>query len=345
MKKTVEDKVKTVSLEHSVGKVLMHDITRIVPGEFKGPAFKKGHVIKEGDIEKLKDLGKEKIYVFDIAGDEYHENEAAELFKRFAGENVRTSGPSEGKVLFSSQADGLVKINKDIVKQINSIGDIVLTTIHSHVPVKKDDKIAGIRVIPLVVKKKYVEEALGCGSMPFISVVPFKEKKVGLIVTGSEIASGRIKDAFRPRIEKKVKDYKSSICDFKIMGNDPGKLKEAILNMANNGCNFIILTGGMSVDPDDTTKTAIRDAGVDVVSYGAPVLPGNMFMVGYMGKVPVFGVPACALFFDITVLDLFLPYAFSDVRITPEDIINRGYGGYCRHCDICNFPHCGFGKC
>ncbi len=341
----MKDNIKTVRVEDSVGKVLMHDITSIVPGKFKGPVFKNGHIIEEKDIEKLKDSGKEKIYVFDISDNEYHEDEAANLFKRFAGENIITSEPSEGKVLFSSNTDGLVKIQKRMVNMINHIPDIVLTTIHSHIPVKKNDRIAGIRVIPLAVKKKNVEKALKYGSCPIISVAPFKEKKVGLIVTGSEVASNRIKDRFHPVIEKKIRKYKSNIHNFKIISDNAIKLKNEILKSVASGCNFIILTGGMSVDPDDVTKTAIRDANVKMVSYGAPVLPGNMFMAGYLNEIPVFGVPACALFYNITVLDLFLPYIFSDTRITKKDIINMGYGGFCRHCDICNFPNCGFGKC
>jgi hypothetical protein len=255
------------------------------------------------------------------------------------------SGPSEGKILFSSEVDGLVRVNKEIVNNINSVDDIVLTTIHSNIPVKKDERLAGMRIIPLVVKKEKVESAMHYAHTKPVAVAPFKEKKVGLIVTGTEVASGRIKDGFKPVIEKKVADYNSAICDFGVIGDEPEKLVRKIINMKDNGCELIILTGGMSVDPDDITKTAIKDAGVDVVSYGAPVLPGNMFMVGYLGGVPVFGVPACALFFKITVLDLFLPYAFSDTKITKEDIINSGYGGYCRHCEVCSFPSCGFGKC
>jgi molybdenum cofactor synthesis domain-containing protein len=340
-----EDKFKTINVEESVGRVLMHDVTCILPGEFKGPAFKKGHIIKKEDMNKLRDMGKERIYAFELADDEYHEDQAAELFKKFAGKNISTSGPSEGKVQFSSEVNGMVRIDKKKVDSINSIDDIVMATVHSNINVKKDEKIAGARIIPLTVKKSNVEKALEFASEILLEVVPFKAKKGGLIVTGNEVAGGRIKDGFRPVIEKKMTEYNSEINKFKIVGDDPKILKNEIMDMINNNCEFLILTGGMSVDPDDITKKAIRDAGVDVVSYGVPVLPGNMFMVGYLKGVPVFGVPACALYFNITVLDLFLPYVFSDTRITKENIISLGYGGYCRHCEICNFPRCGFGKC
>ena len=336
--------IKTLKVEKSVGKILLHDITSIVPGKFKGPAFKKGHIIRDEDIPKLKDLGKEKIYVFEIPENEYHEDEAAELFKKFAGKNVRVSGPSEGKLTFSSETSGLVQIDRDTVIKINSIGDIAFTTIHSNVGVSKGDNIAGIRIIPLTIKKKAIDKALSFGSVRPLTVRPFKKKKVALIVAGSEIANGRIKDSFKPIIEKKVKRYNSSIDEFKILSDNVNLLKKELLNMRAKSCTLIILTGGMSVDPDDTTKTAIREAGVDIISYGAPILPGNMFLVGYIDDVAVLGVPACALYHNITVLDLFLPYIFSDTKITKVDIINRGYGGYCRHCAPCNFPRCGFGK-
>ena len=239
----------------------------------------------------------------------------------------------------------MVIIEKGVVDKVNSLGDIAFTTVHSHISVRRGEKISGIRVIPLSAKKKIVDEALKLASSPPLSVAPFKEKDIGLIVTGNEVSSGRIEDGFRPVIEKKVGSYNSRIKVFRIAPDDAGVLENSILELADMGCDFIILTGGMSVDPDDTTKTAIRRAGLDVVSYGVPVLPGNMFMAAYIGDIPVFGVPACALYFNITVLDLFLPYAFSGTRITREDIGRIGYGGYCRHCDTCVFPYCGFGKC
>ena len=196
---------------------------------------------------------------------------------------------------------------------------MVFTTIHSDIPVKKNDLIAGIRIIPLIVKKKSVQRVLKIGTASPITIAPFKKKKVGLIVTGEEVASGKIKDGFRPVMERKMKEYGSKINEFRIIGDDIEKLKNEILVLAKKGCDFIMLTGGMSVDPDDITKVAIRRAGVKVVSYGAPILPGNMFMAGYLKNIPVFGVPACALFYNITALDLFLPYVFSNTKINKNN--------------------------
>ncbi len=374
---------KIIKVDDAVGKVLPHDITEIVPRKaspvreqqpltktnggiilpskrntqyhwqkqiafsngVKGTAFKKGHIIVKKDIKKLKSLGKEHIYTINMPKDHYHEDEAALKFRKLAGKNIKTAGPVEGKVQFIAGCDGFLQIDKKAVDKINAIEHMTFTTIHSDIPVKKNDTLAGIRIVPLIIGKSSVQRVLKIGKAKPISIMPFKKKKVGLIVTGAEVASGRIKDGFRPVMEKKLKEYGCKINEFRIMGDDVGKLRDEILALAKKGCDFIMLTGGMSVDPDDITKVAIRQAGVKVVSYGAPILPGNMFMAGYLKNIPVFGVPACALFYKITALDLFLPYIFSDTKITKKDITMRGYGGLCRHCKVCIFPRCGWGKC
>ncbi|MBU2529588.1 MAG: molybdopterin-binding protein [Elusimicrobia bacterium] len=334
-----------IKVDDAIGKVLPHDITQIVPGKVKGAAFKKGHIIRKQDIKKLKSLGKEHIYTINMPADHYHEDEAALKFLKLAGKNIKTTGPAEGKVQFIAGCDGFLQINKKAVDKINNIEHMVFTTMHSNIPVKKNNSLAGIRIVPLIIDKKSVQRVLKIGKPQPISIIPFKKKKVGLIVTGEEVASGKIKDAFLPVMEKKLKEYGCRINEFRIMGDDMEKLRNEILAMAKKGCDFIMLTGGMSVDPDDITKVAIRRAGVKVVAYGAPILPGNMFMAGYLKDIPVFGVPACAMFHGITALDLFLPYVFSNTKITKKDIIMRGYGGFCRHCKVCIFPRCGWGKC
>lgn len=335
---------KTVPVEDSAGKVLLHDVTGIVPGEEKGAAFKKGHVIQAEDIPRLKDLGKENIYVFEQGEDQYHETEAGEFFKEFAGKQVAVAGPEEGKVVFSSRGAGLVEIDKKTVDLVNEYENVVFTTIHSDQPVEENEQLAGIRIVPLVMDKQPVDEIMERVESPPLRVRPFVTKQVGLVVTGSEVASGRIEDEFEPVITEKIEAYNSQVQEYEIVGDDPAKLVAEMERMISAGCDFIILTGGMSVDPDDRTSEAISQAGVDVVSYGTPVLPGNMFMVGYKGEIPVFGVPACAIFYEVTALDLFLPYVFAEKRITEADVNRKGYGGFCRHCDQCTFPGCEFGK-
>jgi len=349
-----------IKVEDSVGKIFPHDITAIIPGKFKGPAFKKGCIIKKEDIPSLLKIGKEKIWALEISKDEYHENEAAEKFRTLAGDNVRSIGPSEGKISFIAAKSGLLLVERKSVDRINRIKDVVLSTRHSFVPVKSGEIIAGIRIVPLATKKTNVDKVLNvapktaaegtpwCDASAsradkLLEIKPFKKKKCAIIVTGSEVAKGRIKDKFRPVIEKKLKEYGSSVNFFKIITDDEKQIKEAILE-AKKKCNLIILTGGMSVDPDDVTRLAVKKAGAKIISYGAPVLPGNMFLAAYIGKIPVLGIPACALFYKRTVFDLFLPMALAGVEITRENILSRGYGGICLQCRICVFPDCPFGK-
>ncbi len=342
--KKSKTKQETISVELAVGKMLLHDITQIIPGKFKGAAFNKGHIIRPEDIKPLKSMGKENIYTYEIANNEYHENDAAHLFKLFAGQHVKSSEPSEGKINFISDMDGMVIIDKNTVHKINQIYGMAYTTIHSYTKVKKGDILAGIRIIPLSLKKSLVHKALKYGHANPIVVKPFVEKKIGLVVTGTEVASGRIQDKFRPVIEKKMAGFNCQVDRYAVAANDPESIQKQLLDMKAAQCQFIILTGGMSVDPDDTTKLAIRRAGVDIVKYGAPVLPGNMLMVGYLDTVPIIGLPACAMYHNITVFDLLLPYIFSNTKITDNDIIFRGYGGLCRHCQTCVFPTCALGK-
>lgn len=334
---------KKISLRKAIGKILPHDITKIIPGKFKGPAFKKGHIIRKKDIPEFLKLGKERIWVLKIENDEYHENSAGGIFKGLAGKNVGARGPEEGKVTFFAQKPGVFVVDKSSVEKINRIPDIVLATRHSLVPVKKGEEIAGIRIIPLATKKDRVKKVLAIAKNKLFRIFPFENKKAGLIVTGSEIAKGLISDKFKPVIEEKLKNYKCSLNRFKITADNQEIIERSILEM-KKCCDLIILTGGMSVDPDDVTKIAIKKSGARIVSYGAPVLPGNMFLVGQIGKVPIFGVPACAIFHKTTVLDLFMPMALAGIRIAKKDILKRGYGGLCLKCKICRFPSCGFGK-
>jgi len=337
-------KKRKIRVEEAVGSLLPHDITAIVPGKFKGPAFKKGRIIKKEDISALLKIGKEKIWALEISKDEYHEDEAAKKFRALAGGNVTATGPSEGKISFFAGKSGLFLVDRETVDRINAVQDVALSTRHSFVPVKRGEIIAGIRIVPLATKKKNAEKVLRAATAgKLLEIAPFKKKKCAIIVTGSEVAKGRIKDKFRPVIENKLKKYGSSVNFFKIVTDDETLIKAAILK-AKKKCNIIILTGGMSVDPDDVTRLAIKQAGAKIISYGAPVLPGNMFLAAYIGKIPVLGIPACALFYKTTVFDLFLPMALADVQITRKNILSRGYGGLCLGCRVCVFPDCPFGK-
>lgn len=339
--------MKQIRIEDSVGCILSHDVTKIVPGEFKGRLFKKGHVIREEDIPKLLDIGKEDIYVWEPKKGQLHENDAAIRVKDLVlGQGCYISEEiKEGKIDFFANTQGIVKINKDLLLKLNLLGEIIVSTIHNNTPVKKGEKIGATRVIPLIIDEKKILEAEKIIKEKIISVEEIKPKKAVLITTGNEVYKGRIKDAFLPVMKEKLEYYGSEIVKQIILPDNKEMITENILKaIEEDKVDMIICTGGMSVDPDDVTPSAIKDCNGEIVTYGAPVLPGAMFLLAYYKNIPILGVPSCAMYSKRTIFDLVLPRILADEKLSFEDIARFGNGGMCLNCEICSFPHCSFGK-
>lgn len=339
--------MKQIRIEDAVGCILSHDVTKIVPGEFKGRLFKKGHVIKEEDIPKLLDIGKEHIYVWEPKENELHENDAAIRIKDLVlGENCYISEEiKEGKINFFAEKMGVLKINKDLLLQLNMLGEIIVSTMHNNTPVKVGEKVGATRVIPLIINEEKIIEAEKLINEKIISVKEIKPKKAVLITTGNEVYKGRIKDAFLPVIKDKLKYYGSEVVKQVILPDDKEMISSNIIKaIEEDKIDMVICTGGMSVDPDDVTPSAIKDCNGEIVTYGAPVLPGAMFLLAYYKNIPILGVPSCAMYSKRTILDLVLPRVLSDEKLTFEDIAAYGNGGMCLNCGVCTFPHCSFGK-
>lgn len=339
--------MKSIPVQKSVGNVLCHDITRIVPGEFKGRAFKRGHIVREEDVSTLRDLGKEHIYVFDMAEGLVHEDEAAvRIAKAAAGFGLTMSEPCEGRVNLHAAVDGLLKIDIRALQAVNDLEKVVLAVIHSNQVVARGRAVAGTRVIPLVVEEallKNVEERCRL-SEPLIQVKPFQPRKVGIVTTGSEVYNGRIKDKFGPILRKKFSSLNCNVLDQIFVPDNVDMTVDAIRELLGRGAEFIAVTGGMSVDPDDQTPTSIRAAGGRVVSYGAPTFPGAMFMLAHIGEVPVVGLPGCVMYAKASIFDLVVPRIIAGETLTRRDITALGHGGYCAGCEDCRYPVCGFGK-
>ncbi len=339
--------MKQIRIEDSVGCILSHDVTKIFPGEFKGRLFKKGHVIREEDIPKLLDIGKEHIYVWEPKKGQLHENDAAIRVKDLVlGQGCYISEEiKEGKIDFFANTQGIVKINKDLLLKLNLLGEIIVSTIHNNTPVKKGEKIGATRVIPLIIDEKKILEAEKIIKEKIISVEEIKPKKAVLITTGNEVYKGRIKDAFLPVMKEKLEYYGSEIVKQIILPDNKEMITENILKaIEEDKVDMIICTGGMSVDPDDVTPSAIKDCNGEIVTYGAPVLPGAMFLLAYYKNIPILGVPSCAMYSKRTIFDLVLPRILADEKLSFEDIARFGNGGMCLNCEICSFPHCSFGK-
>lgn len=339
--------MKQIRIEDAIGCILSHDVTKIVPGEFKGRLFKKGHVIKKEDIPKLLDIGKEHIYVWEPKEDELHENDAATRIKDLVlGEGCYISEEiKEGKIDFFSVKQGVLKVNKNLLLKLNMLGEIIVSTMHNNTPVKPDEKIGATRIIPLIINEEKIIEAEKLIKEKIISVKEIKPKKAVLITTGNEIYKDRIKDAFLPVMKEKLEYYGAEIVKQVILPDDKEMIKSNILKaIEEEKADMIICTGGMSVDPDDVTPTAIKDCNGAIVTYGAPVLPGAMFLLAYYKYTPILGVPSCAMYSKRTIFDLVLPRVLAEEKLSFEDIAAYGNGGMCLNCGVCTFPHCSFGK-
>ena len=340
--------MKLMKTEEAVGQILCHDVTQIIPGEKKGPAFRKGHIIAEEDIPLLLSLGKDHVYIWENDENMLHENDAAQiLYTLCAGEHMHASPVKEGKIELIADIDGLLKVDRRKLLAVNSLGEMMIASRHGDFPVRPGDKLAGTRVIPLVIEKSKMERAKeAAAGGPIFRVLPFRPKKVGIVTTGNEVFHGRIQDGFTPVILKKVAAFGAEIVGHELSDDDPEHITRCIHRVLEAGSELVICTGGMSVDPDDRTPAAIRASGARIVSYGAPVLPGAMFLLSYWGEknIPIIGVPGCAMYHHRTILDLVLPRLFADDEITKEDLDRLGEGGLCLNCEVCRFPDCSFGK-
>lgn len=339
--------MKKIATVDAVGHVICHDITRIIKDVVKDTAFHKGHVVTEEDIPVLLSIGKDHLYVWEKNENMLHEDEAAEiLFNICKNDNMSGTPVKEGKIELIAETDGLLRIDVKRLNDINEIEDIMIATRHNNSAVKKGDKLAGTRIIPLVIEKDKMEKVKeAAGNKPLMELLPYKKMKTGIVTTGSEVFYGRIKDTFTPVIEGKIKAYGGEVCGHITVNDDLPKITSAIQQLKNEGAEMFVCTGGMSVDPDDLTPGAIRNTGANIVSYGAPILPGAMFLLAYFEDgTPIMGLPGCVMYAKATVFDLVLPRIFAGIKVTKKDLARMGNGGLCLGCSPCHYPNCGFGK-
>ena len=338
--------MKVIRTEDAVGQVLCHDMTQIIPGQYKDARFRKGHIVTEEDIPVLLSMGKENLYVWEMKEGILHENDAAErMCSMCLSDGMMRSEVKEGKIEIRSSIEGLFVVDTEKLNAINSIDELMIATRHGNTLVKPGDKLCGTRVIPLVIEEEKIKQAeLITNGVPILSVLPLKLKKAGIITTGSEVYHGRIEDSFTPVVKEKlanvgIETVKHIMCDDGI-----DNVTAAIEEMKLSDVDIIICTGGMSVDPDDNTPGAIKKAGANIVTYGAPVLPGAMFLLGYFDDVPIMGLPGCVMYAKATIFDMVLPRVAAGVKMAKNDFAIMGEGGLCLGCDSCHFPNCGYGK-
>jgi len=337
--------IKKVKTEDAPGLKLLHDITAMHDG-FKGPLFKRGHVIRKEDIPALLDIGKKTVFTGDLEPGMVHEEDCARaLAEMTATAGVHFEGPSEGKMLMIADKKGFFRVDRELLRNLNSIEDITITTLPDHSRAEPGMRLASMRIVPLFTRKERIGEAERlCADKPLFKLIPYKALNAGLIITGSEVYEGRIKDRFEPVVRKKLSYFPGRVTGVKICDDDETMIKKAAKDLIDNGAELLIFTGGMSVDPDDLTPTAIRGLGADIISSGLPAQPGNMTLVAYLGEIPIIGLPGAAISLPTTVFDVLLPQICSGERFTKEELISLGEGGLCRLCETCHFPNCTFGR-
>lgn len=328
--------------------VLGHDVTKIVPGEFKGPGFRKGHIVKREDIPEFLNLGKEHIYVVELRGGEIHEDDAAlRLARAFSGAGIEVIGPREGKMSLLVEHAGLLSINVPLLERVNSQKGIALSTLHDNTPCQKGMVVAATRIIPLTISERVilrVESLCGRKGIKIVSVFPYQKKKIGVLVTGNEIYRGRIQDRFDDYVGVKVSRYGSTVIKKIVAPDKETFISRSLKELVEAGSDLILVTAGLSVDPDDVTMAGIKRAGADVKVYGSPVMPGSMFLYAHMNHIPVLGLPACVFHHKTTIFDLVFPRVLAGQEITRKEIVRLGHGGLCLDCSECRYPVCPFGK-
>ncbi|MBR3561219.1 MAG: molybdopterin-binding protein [Oscillospiraceae bacterium] len=338
--------MKLIRTVDAVGQVLCHDMTQIIPGQYKDARFRKGHIVTEEDIPVLLSMGKENLYIFELGAGQLHENDAAERMCALCrNEGMSRSEVKEGKIELFAERDGVFLIDREKLNAVNAIDELMIATRRGDAAVRAGDKLAGTRVIPLVIDEaKLLEAERIVGGKPILEVRPFTLRRAGVVTTGSEVYHGRIEDRFTPVIERKLAAYGIAMTEHVTVDDGPDNIRAAIERLRETGVDMILCTGGMSVDPDDNTPGAIKASGARIVTYGAPVLPGAMFLLGYFDDgQPIMGLPGCVMYARATIFDLALPRIAAGVELTRGDFTTLGEGGLCLGCQPCTFPNCGFG--
>ncbi|MBC7959568.1 MAG: molybdopterin-binding protein [Vallitaleaceae bacterium] len=339
--------MKSVKVEDAIGLVLAHDLTKILPGVFKGAAFKKGHIVRSEDIEALKDAGKYHVFVVTLDEGQVHEDDAAlRVATAATGGKLLLAEPGEGKVNIKSPVPGLLKVDISALDTINAIGKIALVCLHNNTLVEKDQIVAAAKIIPLTIGREEIEkiEQICQDNRPVFEVKPLYPLKTAVVITGSEVYFGRIIDKFGDPLKEKIRLYGGEPLDLQFAPDDEEFIKRLILESIEMGAQIVIVSGGMAVDSDDVTPKAIEQAATQVITYGIPLLPGAMCMIAYHNDVPIIGVPACAMYNKTTVLDLIYPRLLTQERVEKKELIGLGHGGLCLHCEVCRYPVCPFGK-
>ncbi|MHB8928351.1 MAG: molybdopterin-binding protein [Bacillota bacterium] len=320
-------KARTIDVADAAGLTLAYDLTEVVPGGRKGAVLRRGHVIREGDIETLRRIGKSVVKVFELEPGEVHEDNAAlRLARLAAGPGLAVEMPGEAWADARAVHDGLLKVDVGRLSQVNAISEVLLATRFDNTPLKSGELAARAKVLGLVIPEERLAAAERiAGGRPLLQVLPFRRLMAGIVVTGREVYEGRVKDAFGPLLRERLAAYGNEVERVDIVPDEVAGVAAAVRAMLAEKLELILVTGGMS--PDDSTPDGIRQAGAEVAFYGAPVSPGAMSLVAYVGEATVVGVPAGLLTGKRGLFDLILPRILAGERLGPATAAAYGHGG------------------
>ncbi len=218
--------LSAVPLEEALGHHLLHDMTQIIPGESKGPVFKKDQLITVGDLCRLQQMGRQQLYVAEenqVGPEWVHENEAALAFAQaMAGEGVVCDTlPREGKVNLLAERNGLFTVHNERLQAFNLISGVMCACRHSYIIVNEGRLLAGTRAIPLYLARSDFHRAMAVlADGPVFQVLPLKPARVGILVTGTEVFLGLVEDRFIPIIQNKVEKFGCEVARSLIVADD-----------------------------------------------------------------------------------------------------------------------------
>lgn len=322
--------MRKVDFKNAIGNRLAHDICEIKGTDIKQVAFKRGHLITAEDEDYLLELGKQHFFILED-GDEnlVHEEDAAHImFETINNGDFTPSPVSMGKISFLAKTDGFLIVDKQLLTEFNCLGEISAASIPNMRYVTKGQEIASMRIIPLFTTDRKIEQIKSFArAQEIFKIAPIENTKIAQITTGSEVANGLIEDGFNPKLKEILNRYQLTIDEYQIVTDDKQQIKTKILEAKANGAELILVTGGMSVDPDDLTPGAIKAAGTNIITYGTPIIPGSMFLYGILDQTPVLGLPGAVIFEQQTAFDLLLPYALTNTPISNYQIMEMSVGG------------------
>ncbi len=319
-------KFAAIPIEQAVGKILGHNIV----GSEGRRVLRKGRLLSEADIDKLRAIGRSQIHVAELAADDVDENSAARrIANAILGDNFRLSKVATGRVNIYAQQLGLLRVDADALFALNRLAGVTLATLPANAVVQPGKMVATIKIIPYALSAEIV--AAATASVTILTLTPLQAKSVGMILSGFPTAQERIVRSFDNAIRPRIEALNAQLTEiaFVPLEDEQGEanLASAIEQLVER-VDLLILAGDTAImDRHDIAPNAIERAGGQIEIFGVPVDPGNLLLLGYKDFRPIIGAPGCARSPKDNIVDIVLPRLLAGDHLTAEDIISFALGG------------------